>query len=333
VAFRFEMDALPIRESEDEQHRPKSLGFTSTHPGVMHACGHDGHVALGLGLAALLSRLKGRLPGRVRLLFQPAEEGCRGAQAMVDAGALDDVDYLLGLHLGVKALSTGVLYAGVNGLLATHKFDAYFRGKSAHAGINPEAGRNALLAAASAALAIHAVPNPGRGPMRVNVGYLKAGEGRNVVPSYAMIKAESRALETPTEEYAYHQSLRCIETAARSYGVEYEIVNMGWAPGANSNPEVVQIVEAAAGDVPHIHERFDVLNDYGGSDDFTIMMQTVQEAGGKACFTCLGSNLVGGHHQNNFDFDEASLTIGLTLLAHVIKYIGLGPQLHSPAKG
>lgn len=98
VALRFDMDALPITEASAGDHPPIRRGFASRHPGVMHACGHDGHVAIGLALAAALSTRD--FPGTVRLLFQPAEEGVRGAQPMVAAGVCADVDVLLAVHLG-----------------------------------------------------------------------------------------------------------------------------------------------------------------------------------------------------------------------------------------
>jgi aminobenzoyl-glutamate utilization protein A len=97
VALRFDMDALPITESAADDHRPRRNGFASDHPGVMHACGHDGHVAIGLALAAALSTRD--FPGSVRMLFQQAEEGVRGTQPMVAGGACAEVDVLLAIHL------------------------------------------------------------------------------------------------------------------------------------------------------------------------------------------------------------------------------------------
>ena len=101
VAFRFDMDCNDVEEDKGEGHRPAAEGFCSTHTKAMHACGHDGHVTIGLAVAKLLKENMDKLHGRIKLIFQPAEEGVRGALAMVDAGVVDDVDYLFGGHIGV----------------------------------------------------------------------------------------------------------------------------------------------------------------------------------------------------------------------------------------
>ena len=98
-ALRFDMDALPVQEAETERNQ----GYRSLHPGIMHACGHDGHTAAGLGLAHLLGQRRQELTGEVRLLFQPAEEGCRGARALGDQGWLEGADFFLGGHIGIGA--------------------------------------------------------------------------------------------------------------------------------------------------------------------------------------------------------------------------------------
>lgn len=113
VAFRFDMDALEITKDLRAEHGPALEGFRSRHEGVMHACGHDGHTAIGLGLATLVSGLKERLTGRIKLIFQPAEEGGRGAKAMVDAGVLDDVDFFFAGHLGLMARQNNQVVCGV----------------------------------------------------------------------------------------------------------------------------------------------------------------------------------------------------------------------------
>ena len=218
VALRFDMDANDLDEARDEEHRPCRDGFASINPGVMHACGHDGHVAIGLGVAELLAGIRDRLHGTVRLIFQPGEEGVRGAGPMVDAGALDGVDYLLGGHIGFRVPRTGQLVCGVGGFLATTKFDATFTGVAAHAGAAPEQGRNALLAAASAALNLHAIPRHGQGASRISVGVLNAGQGRNVVPPNALIKGETRGQTTAINDFMYERAREVLAGAARMYG-------------------------------------------------------------------------------------------------------------------
>ena len=138
LALRFDIDANDIQEAVDEQHRPFRDSFNSVHDGVMHACGHDGHASLGLGVAEILTQLKDRIKGSVRFIFQPAEEGVRGAAPMVDAGVLDGVDFILGGHIGFLAKKKGQFIGGAEKFLATTKFDVSFTGVPAHAGGSPE---------------------------------------------------------------------------------------------------------------------------------------------------------------------------------------------------
>ncbi|MDY0393424.1 amidohydrolase [Virgibacillus halophilus] len=156
IAYRFDMDALPIHETDDADHIPLQEGFRSQVPGKMHACGHDTHTAIGLGLATLIAENKQHLRGNIKLIFQPAEEGTRGAKSMAKAGVVQGVDYFIASHIG-----TGVPHrhfvAANNGFMATSKLDITFKGTASHAGSHPEEGKNALLAAASATLNMYAI--------------------------------------------------------------------------------------------------------------------------------------------------------------------------------
>ncbi len=193
VALRFDMDALPLVESADPRHFPTANGFRSAYEGVMHACGHDGHVAIGIALAGLLADR--RFPGRVRLLFQPAEEGVRGARAMAAAGAVDGVDVFYATHLGM-GLPVAAVAAATTGRFATGKFVARFTGRAAHASGSPESGRNALIAAATAALNVQALPRFAAADTRVNVGRLVAGTAANIVPAQAELAFEVRSTDS-----------------------------------------------------------------------------------------------------------------------------------------
>jgi aminobenzoyl-glutamate utilization protein A len=157
LAFRVDMDALDLSEALDDSHRPFRDGFASCNPGMMHACAHDGHTTIGLGLAQVLKQNEAQLNGTIKLIFQPAEEGTRGARAMVAAGALDDVDYFTAIHIGT-GVPAGTVICGSDNFMATTKFDVSFTGVAAHAGGKPEDGRNALLAAAQAASPCTASP-------------------------------------------------------------------------------------------------------------------------------------------------------------------------------
>src|SRR5690625_1956010 len=139
IAFRVDMDALDINESKDEDHYPYKEGFSSVLSHKMHACGHDAHTSIGLGLAMLMAENKDNLAGKIKLIFQPAEEGARGARAMSEAGVVDDVDYFIASHIGT-GVPHGHVVAANNGFLATSKLDVSFSGRSSHAGGEPEKG-------------------------------------------------------------------------------------------------------------------------------------------------------------------------------------------------
>ena len=210
VALRADIDALPI-----EEHT--ALPFCSQNPGVMHACGHDGHATIGLGVAKVLMSIKDQLHGTVKLIFQPAEEGVRGAKSIVDNGHLDGVDYLIGSHVtNKKEDDPAVVIPGSYGSLATTKYDVIFHGKSAHAGGSPEVGRNVMLAVGTAILNLYAIPRHSGGVSRVNVGTVVAGSGRNVIADEAKMEIEVRGETTEINEYMKNYAVNIIESAAKN---------------------------------------------------------------------------------------------------------------------
>jgi len=317
VGFRFDMDALEVEEKGTEDHRPAREGFASIHREAMHACGHDGHTAIGLGLAEALARMRDRLSGRVRLIFQPAEEGARGARAMVEAGVVDDLDRIYGLHIGAKALTTGEFCCGTDGFLATSKFDIFFYGQAAHAGFDPQNGRNALLAAANAVVNLYAISRHGGGGTRINVGKISGGSGRNIIPEEARLQVETRGETTQIDRYMAERAAEVAKGAAEMGGVRCEILRMGEAAAASSDADL-------AGRVYRLAQKrriFPLLRErephFGGSEDFSLMMERVRERGGKACYFLLGSELAGSHHSPGFDFNEEILIKGVEILALV----------------
>ena len=317
LGFRFDMDAVEVGESACDKHLPAKLGFASLHPEAMHACGHDGHTAIGLALAHVLSALKDRIKGTVLLIFQPAEEGARGAKAMMASGVVDAVDYLFGIHIGVKATTTGELYCGSDGFLATSKLDAHFRGHSVHAGLAPQDGRNALLAAATAVLNLHAIPRHGEGETRINVGKLVAGSGRNVIPAFAHLVLETRGKTGDIDRYVREYAERILRHAASMHGVDCQIQRMGEGVDAVSDDELVDLVYELAqrhGIFRYLRKK---VTEFGGSEDFTHLMRRVQSRGGKATYLMLGSALAGNHHTQTFDFDETCLIKGVEILARI----------------
>lgn len=317
VAFRFDIDCNELTESTNENHIPMKLGFRSTHDGFTHACGHDGHTAIGLTLARILKAYEDEFSGTVKLIFQPAEEGVRGAEAMVAAGVVDDVDYFFSGHLGLGADKTNSLCASTGGFLCASKFDVTFEGRSAHAGNAPQDGNNALLAAAQATLALHAISRHGEGASRINVGVINGGSGRNVIPDHAVIKFETRGQTQKINDYMIDCAERIISSAALMYNVKSEIVCVGRARSFEL------FDESFASKIKELANEagvFDQVNDYAdlnASEDCTSFMTRVCERGGKATYLLLGTDLADKHHTPNFDFDESSLTAAVAFYAYL----------------
>ncbi|WP_196592812.1 amidohydrolase [Pectinatus sottacetonis] len=314
VAIRFDMDSNDVSEIKSVDHRPYREGFASVNENAMHACGHDGHTTVGLAVAEILAELKNDLKGTIKLIFQPAEEGVRGARAMVENGDVDDVDYMLGAHFGFKMKKTGSIACNVKGFLATSKYDVSYKGIPAHAGAAPEKGKNALLAACCAVLNLHAISRHSEGVSRINVGTIEAGSGRNVIGDKALIKLETRGGTSNINEYMENEALRIVKAAAQMYDVEVQIEKVGGAAGANNTPELAQYIQKEA----HALNIFDTIVDncdFGASEDFSYFMERVQKNGGQAAYIMIGADLAAGHHDSRFDFDEKALGYAVKIIS------------------
>ncbi|GHC29662.1 aminobenzoyl-glutamate utilization protein A [Kushneria pakistanensis] len=327
IGYRIDLDALDLEESREETHRPAQQGFGSKNAGMMHACGHDGHTTIGLGLARLFKTLESELSGRIKLIFQPAEEGVRGARSMVEAGTLDDVDIFIATHIGT-GVPRGEVVCGQDGYLATTKLDVAYTGVPAHAGGKPEEGRNALLAAAQAAVGLHAIPRHSAGVSRINVGVLNAGSGRNVVPASATMKIETRGENTAINEEMRRRAIDVIEGAARMHGVSVEYHLAGEADTCTSSPELVDYIHGRLQGLPGIEVITPSINEPSGSEDATCMMKRVQDRGGLATYMVFGTELAAGHHHQCFDFDEDVLPLAVRSLAHLAFNIDLPGARH-----
>ncbi|MBN8892420.1 MAG: amidohydrolase [Rhodospirillales bacterium 70-18] len=326
LAFRFDMDALPVLETVAAAHRPVAEGFASGRPGTMHACGHDGHTAIGLTLAARLAADTG-WRGRLRLIFQPTEEGGRGAKPMAEAGILDDVDWFFCGHLGCL-LPSGKVAARATGFLFSRKLDVVFTGRAAHAAMGPQEGRNALLAAAAAALGLHAIARHATEATHVNVGRLVAGTGRNIIADRAEMQIEVRGETEAGLAYMAGRAEAVIAGAAAMQGVTFTTQVMGETISADTSPEAAAIVARAGAGLAEMVPDWPI----GGGDDATFMMRAVQRRGGKAAYFILGADLAAVHHAVDFDIDEAALETGVRLFTRIAHSIlGPGPAAQEPA--
>ncbi|MFW6036089.1 MAG: amidohydrolase [Halothermotrichaceae bacterium] len=322
VAFRFDIDALDGEESKDEDHRPLKKGFKSVN-NATHSCGHDGHTAIGLGLAHLIKENSDKLNGKIVLIFQPSEEGGSGAEAMLAGGVEADFDSFYALHLSLiykdgKSMPTGLIAGGCNDFLDNRRYDVYFEGKSAHPGGAAQKGKNALLAACNAALNLHAIAPHDDGLMRVNAGQLNAGVARNVIAPEAKLVIEARGENDDIAEYVERRSREVIKGAAAMYDVEYTMEPMGITPSASSDEEAIAQVEKAVSEIDEFTD-FIPLGNVGGSDDAASWMRKVQKNGGKATYIGIGADSTASLHNNKFDFDESVLYPASEMLFRLIK--------------
>lgn len=319
LAIRFDIDCVPVTESTDADHIPAKEGFCSTRPGLMHACGHDAHTSTGLAVAHWFADHKDEMKGKLKILFQPAEEGVRGAAGMAASGIVDDADYFLGAHIAMMC-KTGELSVKPYGFLCTTKLDVTYTGRPAHAGVEPNAGRNAMAAACNAFVQLLGIARHGSGMTRINVGQLIAGEGRNVIPSHALMKMEVRGETGDINQYMYDAAVAIIKGCAISQGCEYKIEKMGEAVDLTNDEELVDVLTKAGEAVEGMTVRKDPMN-FGGSEDATILARRVQAHGGKAALFVIGANRPSGHHTSKFDIDKKALDQGLAVWTNAVKEI------------
>lgn len=315
ICMRVDIDALPIEEATGN-HAPAAQGFASRTGGVMHSCGHDGHAAIGLATARIVRPLLDAGRGKLKILFQPAEEGGRGGRAVAEAGWMDDVDLFFAIHLGLGVPSDTAAF-NVRGLLANSRYTVTLSGRSAHAGKAPEEGRNALLAACQMVQGLHGMAQSSRPGIRVNVGGLRAGTAVNIVPDEAVFDFEMRAEETADLKALDARCREFVEATARAHGVECSLSQGGSAEGY-SNPAAIadwaEGVNAATGAFARVLPMFP----FGASEDAATLANRVCLNGGTAGVFVLGADLADGHHTPHFDFDEGALVKSALLCSGLI---------------
>lgn len=317
VGLRVDIDGLLIEEADDEIHHPACEGFRSEHEGMMHACGHDGHMTV--GLAVLEAVLESDFEGRFTVFFQPAEEEGGGGNPMAAGPYMDDIEYLLAVHLGLDH-PTGEVVAGIEKPLAMSHLNAEFRGRSAHAGKAPEEGRNAIQAMAAGVSNAYAIPRHAEGMTRVNVGRVEAGTASNVIAERATVAAEVRGETTALMESMKDRFERTVESAAAMHGCDVDLTVHSESPRADSDPELREIVHGVAGDTAGVTAPVRSA-DFGASEDATHLMRAVQERGGYATYVVVGTDHPDSHHTPRFDIDERSLGIAVDVLSESIRRI------------
>lgn len=320
IGLRVDIDALEREESTDPSHTPTAEGFRAETP-AMHACGHDAHTVIGIGVLEALST--GDFTGTVKVFFQPAEELVGGGKPLVDSGHLDDVDYLLSGHVGLDH-PTGEIVAGFDGFLAIRHYRAEITGEAAHAATQPQRGRNAIQAAASAVTNLYGIPRHGGGKSRVNAGIVEGGSATNIIPERAVIEGEVRGETTEIIDYMGDRVDRIVESAATMHQCESAVETVVDAPSASSDPALASFIASVAETIEGVDSVVETA-EFGASEDATFLMEHVQQQGGLASYIGIGTDHPTGHHTATFDVDEKSIRIGIDLLTDTIRKLSQRP--------
>ena len=318
IALRFDIDALGLSEDLSHTHFPFIHQFHSTHDFIHLACGHDGHCAIGLGVARMLCDIKEHIHGTVKLIFQSAEEGVRGAKCICDSGFLDDVDCIIAGHIMPSDEDYDV-YFGMNESFATTKLDVVYHGVSSHSAKDPHLGKNAILSAANCIVNLYAIPRHGDGKTRINVGTVHGGTSRNTISEEARLEIEIRGETSELNEYMETYAKDIIHASASMHGTIVEIHEAGKAYALHCNEEFMnELRQLCINHLPDLSLPPHNLSPLGASDDFSYMMECVSKHGGKATYMKLLTPTVGSLHNSSYDFDEQILKKATRLFTSII---------------
>jgi amidohydrolase len=311
VMLRFDMDALPIQEENDVPYRSQT-------PGVMHACGHDAHVAVGIGVATILAKHREQWPGTVKLMFQPAEEGLGGAVAMINDGLLEGPkpEVALGLHvssghpLGRAVVRTGALLA------AADLFEIVVKGRGGH-GARPQETIDSVIVAAQVVVALQTIVSRGLDPEGVGVvtvGSIQAGNAGNVIADSALLRGTVRTFDTKTRDYIHGRISEIAAGIATALGATAETRLTFGTPPTVCAPAPTAVVHTSAAEVLGADNINTTFRSTGG-EDFAEVLERVP-----GNFFFIGARneelgFVAPHHNPHFDIDERCMPLGAAILS------------------
>lgn len=307
VGIRADMDALPIMETND-------VPWASQHPGVMHACGHDAHTAILLGIAHLLAEdsKAGRFQGTVKLIFQPAEECCdafgeTGAVKMLNSGKLHALDAVLSLHMCPWRKSGEIQWNDGPSMANNDEFHLEIHGKGGHAGY-PQHVKDPIWMATYVLQALYSLNGRKVDPQDVgtiSVGQVHAGEANNVIPSIVDVKGTFRSYKDDVRETLCNE-INQVANIVTALGGEYFLHIHRGEPSLINDPRINHIIKKAASGLEMYEEPFGM-----GSEDFSHFTRKVP---GAMVFLGCGLEKERSLHQSDFDIDESSLPIGVRVM-------------------
>ncbi len=320
LLYRADMDALPVQEENDVEYR-------SQNDGVMHACGHDAHVAIALGVAKQMAAARDKLSGHLKFAFQPAEEGGNGAVAMIEDGVLDDpkVTAAIGLHVWNNLpVGTVGVYAGPL-MAAVDEFELTIQGRGGH-GAMPHQTVDAIVAAAQVVTALQTVVSRNVSPLDsavVTVGSFNAGKAFNVIAETATLRGTVRTFNKDTHEKIPEMIERVIRGVCDGMGATYKLNYIKQTIPLVNDAAISELVAECAAEVVGSQN---VLRDESvrtmGGEDMSYFLERVP-----GCYFFLGTRneargLVHPHHSPRFDIDESALATGVEIMTRLVhKYL------------
>lgn len=313
VAIRADMDALPLEEQT-------GLAFASENPGVMHACGHDAHIAMVLGSAMILTELAPSLKGQVKFIFQPCEEKPPGgALGMMAAGVLKNppVDAIIGLHVN-PYLPTGVFgYRAGPIMAATDMFTLTVKGKGGH-GASPHQTVDSIVVSAQIIQALQTVASRQVDPLQpvvLSLGTIQGGYASNIIADRVVLTGTVRTLDENLRQEMPDRIKTLVENIARANGAECDLTYKFEYPVLCNNSAITEIVKEGARELLGSSKISELVNPSMGGEDFAFFAQEIP-----GCYFHLGVGKVGQEtfpwHHPKFNLDEAALPIGAALLSN-----------------
>ncbi|HUF39002.1 MAG TPA: amidohydrolase, partial [Anaerolineales bacterium] len=311
VLMRFDMDALPIRETTGAE-------YASVNDGVMHACGHDAHTSIGLTVARLLHAHRDELAGTAKLVFQPAEEGGGGAERMVQEGVLDNPrpDLSLALHVWNDKPYGWIGVTNGPAMSAAEVFEIEVAGKGCH-GAQPQVGRDPVIAASQIVSALQTIVARNVNPLDtavLSVTQIHGGDAFNVIPMSVRIGGTIRTYKPETREMILKRLHEVAGGIASALGCSATVTVSGVTPVVRNHPEIAGRVQDVVRRVLPA-ETLDIEERTMGSEDMGFMMEDIP-----GCYFFVGSangelGLDAPHHHPDFDIDERTLPRAAGLMA------------------